>query len=294
MVELVEYFLLEEFQQVFLVMRRYPVNLEEPARAKIFEREGLEAAKAVILRQLVDALLFLSEHRVIHADLKLSNVMLSRMGILRLCDFGLATEMPESQKTVKVVRVKGSPEYMAPETLEEGLEYDFRADVWSLGIIMYALYNKGKTMYDQFQSIDMCYFSDEYWSLYVKSDSEYYNTLLGTRFLDSEERKAMVEGAGKTPSALIRRAYEKGRRKVEEIAPIVRGTLRPLKEDAEKRYEKELTKNNREIVQRMSLKDISKFTEGLLKDYKIPSRTDEGKQRGVLVRALEEYNRVTR
>ena len=286
-VELLDYFQLEKTKQVFLVMQRYPINLEDPARAKVFELQQLKVAKVVVIRQLVDALLFLRDNNVIHADLKHSNIMISRMGILRLGDFGLAWQLKSGENSKTVDKVKGSPEYMAPEMLEAGLDFTFSADVWSLGIVIFALYNDGKTMFDQFHRPEMCTFGEDYWSVYRKSDSAYYNSLLGTRYLTEKERYAMVEGAGKKPTPMLERAYKRGRAKIKEVSKIVRGALVPLERDARRHGVDRKLK-----LTRMSLDEISQLTDALLVKHKIPSETHESQQRGLIVQVLKRFERV--
>lgn len=71
-----------------------------------------------------------------HRDLKLANVLLtedSPQAICKLGDFGLARILPDSGMTCSVV---GTPLHMAPELFEKKY-YDIKADLWSLGTIIY-------------------------------------------------------------------------------------------------------------------------------------------------------------
>jgi len=83
-----------------------------------------------IARQLVDALFYLHQHRVIHRDMKPQNILISADGRVKLCDFGFARSM--SAKTLMVTSIKGTPLYMAPEIVRER-PYNHAADLWSLG-----------------------------------------------------------------------------------------------------------------------------------------------------------------
>lgn len=90
-----------------------------------------------IARQLVQALHYLHSHRVLHRDMKPQNVLLGAGSRVMLCDFGFARAM--SQHTTVLTSIKGTPLYMSPELVQE-LPYDHRADLWSLGIILFELF----------------------------------------------------------------------------------------------------------------------------------------------------------
>ena len=74
---------------------------------------------------------------LVHRDLKPSNVLLSRDGIVKVMDFGIAKLTSEGHHTAIGV-AKGTPAYMAPEQAAAG-EVDGRADLWSLGAMLYQL-----------------------------------------------------------------------------------------------------------------------------------------------------------
>ena len=69
---------------------------------------------------------------IIHRDIKPSNIMVSKSGDLKLIDFGLSTYMQDGPKSVA-----GTAYFMAPE-ITKG-DYDAKADIWSLGVLMYML-----------------------------------------------------------------------------------------------------------------------------------------------------------
>nr|CCA16222.1 protein kinase putative [Albugo laibachii Nc14] len=85
-------------------------------------------------KQIVQGVDFLHENGYAHRDLSLENVLVTSEGICKLCDFGLA-----SYARASCCESVGKPSYMAPEVLE-GIYYDpIKADIWSLGIILFIL-----------------------------------------------------------------------------------------------------------------------------------------------------------
>lgn len=83
---------------------------------------------------------------VIHRDIKPANIMVTRDGVVKIVDFGLAkTEKPDSLHTATGA-VMGTPHYMSPEQAT-GSALDHRADIYSLGAAFYQLLT-GRTPFD--------------------------------------------------------------------------------------------------------------------------------------------------
>lgn len=74
---------------------------------------------------------------ILHRDLKPANILLDERNNVKLCDFGLATELSTSTTLARTKGV-GTPYYMSPE-LVNNKRYDERSDIWSLGCIIYEL-----------------------------------------------------------------------------------------------------------------------------------------------------------
>ena len=108
------------------------------------EREGqLPLPKATnYLEQMAAALDFAHEHGVIHRDIKPANIMITTEGRLLLSDFGLVKIISEGQapqiRLTGAGAPVGTPDYMAPEQVI-GEEIDTRADLYSLGVILYQM-----------------------------------------------------------------------------------------------------------------------------------------------------------
>lgn len=91
-------------------------------------------------RDICSALVCCSRHGIIHRDIKEENIFISQDGNFKLGDFGIAREM-SSGKNLSSIR--GTPVYLAPEVFRGG-GYDERSDIYSLGILLYKLANRGR------------------------------------------------------------------------------------------------------------------------------------------------------
>ncbi|KAK3585169.1 hypothetical protein CHS0354_001792 [Potamilus streckersoni] len=106
------------------------------------------------------ALNYLKEKlKIIHRDVKPSNILFDRRGNIKLCDFGISGQLVDS---IAKSRDAGCRPYMAPERIDPRASssgYDVRSDVWSLGITLMELatgkfpYPKWNSVFDQLTQV---------------------------------------------------------------------------------------------------------------------------------------------
>uniref|UniRef100_A0A182NBP7 non-specific serine/threonine protein kinase n=1 Tax=Anopheles dirus TaxID=7168 RepID=A0A182NBP7_9DIPT len=102
----------------------------------VSNRRASEMQLAYILREVSRALVYLHEHHIVHRDVRGSNILLTKDGEIKLCDYGLARDTKSTLG--KRGTCIGSPCWMAPEVVTSSKSekdvYDNRSDVWALGI----------------------------------------------------------------------------------------------------------------------------------------------------------------
>jgi serine/threonine protein kinase/tetratricopeptide (TPR) repeat protein len=90
-----------------------------------------------VARGICDGLAEAHRHGIVHRDLKPQNVMIDEEGQAKIMDFGLARLLKTDDKTRKE-GTEGTPAYISPEQAR-GLAADGRADIYSLGVLMYEM-----------------------------------------------------------------------------------------------------------------------------------------------------------
>ncbi|MEM9702451.1 MAG: serine/threonine-protein kinase, partial [Planctomycetota bacterium] len=102
------------------------------------QRKSLSVPDAVAITLVVaDALRHAHELNMIHRDIKPDNVLLTKRGVVKVADFGLAKAIDEDQSLTQSGVGMGTPLYMAPEQARNAKHVDQRSDIYALGATLY-------------------------------------------------------------------------------------------------------------------------------------------------------------
>ena len=113
--------------------------VEGPTLLDLLEGSGpmepLAATRFVL--QVARALDHAARNNLVHRDVKPANVIVTKGGIAKLCDLGLAKEIDESGGETSEGRAMGTPLYISPEQARGDADIDIRSDLYSLGATYY-------------------------------------------------------------------------------------------------------------------------------------------------------------
>ena len=94
----------------------------------------LEACK--LYQQIISGIEYLGKIKVVHRDIKPENLLLDNQNNIKIVDFGLSNSYPKNELLTTAC---GSPCYAAPEMINGEKYYGLKADIWSSGIVLYAM-----------------------------------------------------------------------------------------------------------------------------------------------------------
>jgi serine/threonine protein kinase len=138
------YDFIKEADMGFLIME-YIQGETVTARLAKDERFAVGQA-AKIVNNVASALAHAHKQGIIHRDIKPENVMITKDGVVKVTDFGIA-KLAMGTRTTLTKATPGTPCYMSPEQAMGGKVIDARSDIYSLGILFYEMVT-GKLPFD--------------------------------------------------------------------------------------------------------------------------------------------------
>jgi serine/threonine protein kinase len=128
----------------FMVMER----LDGCTLKELLKKSAIDERRAAdLVLQACEGLAHAHAHGVVHRDVKPSNLFVTRADVVKVLDFGISkvTSQSDWEKTATVTQseaILGSPHFISPEQLRNAARVDERADVWSLGVVLYHLLSR--------------------------------------------------------------------------------------------------------------------------------------------------------
>jgi serine/threonine-protein kinase len=119
---------------MFIAMAYYD---GETLKEKVASNQLSASSVTEIAIQIAQGLAKAHEHGIVHRDLKPENMIITKEGVAKIVDFGLA-ELTGHTRLTKDGATKGTAAYMSPEQAR-GEDTDHRTDIWSLGVVMYEM-----------------------------------------------------------------------------------------------------------------------------------------------------------
>ncbi|KAK8876123.1 hypothetical protein M9Y10_006311 [Tritrichomonas musculus] len=129
-------FLSDETNPPSILLDLCPMNLHKVITEKLFNN-----AKIVfMIYQIAEGMRYVHFQKVIHRDLKPTNILIESDGTIKICDFGISKLMTAGEQVTKGI---GTQKFMSPEVMNEE-DYNEKADVYSFGVIVFFILSGGE------------------------------------------------------------------------------------------------------------------------------------------------------
>ncbi|CAF3383508.1 unnamed protein product [Rotaria socialis] len=128
-VQLLEVF--EDDTNIYLILELCATDMQKYLNIR---QQFTEDETRHYIKQIVAGIEYLHSHQILHRDLKLHNLLLTKDNNVKIADFGLAKQLvTHEQRNFTMV---GTPNFLAPE-IATRKTHSFEADIWSLGALIY-------------------------------------------------------------------------------------------------------------------------------------------------------------
>uniref|UniRef100_A0A914ELV6 mitogen-activated protein kinase kinase n=1 Tax=Acrobeloides nanus TaxID=290746 RepID=A0A914ELV6_9BILA len=124
-------------ESIYICMERMDMSLMDLASQSRLKKKDFPVPVLGYLSFIViDTLEQCIKRKIIHRDIKPTNILINKNGLVKLCDFGQSRKIIDEASTLK-----GTPQYWPPECWDNNgeTEYDERRDIWSIGITVLEL-----------------------------------------------------------------------------------------------------------------------------------------------------------
>jgi serine/threonine protein kinase/Flp pilus assembly protein TadD len=129
---------IEETDNEMFIVMEYIKGKELKDIVETHSNASLQREEIIkIATQIADGLEAAHKEGITHRDIKSGNIMITESGIVKIMDFGLA-KVKGGSKVTQMGSTVGTIDYMSPEQTR-GDEVDNRADIWSLGVVIYEM-----------------------------------------------------------------------------------------------------------------------------------------------------------
>ncbi|XP_035690769.1 fibroblast growth factor receptor 2-like [Branchiostoma floridae] len=132
-------------------LKNFLLKCRQPQANSVYDMTDLKMYQ--IGRQIANGMVFISEAGFVHGDLAARNVLVGEGLLVKIADFGLATDVYERGYQRQDAEQRIPLRWMAPERLLREGRYTSKSDVWSFGVVLYEIATLGDVPYPSLGSI---------------------------------------------------------------------------------------------------------------------------------------------